>query len=341
VLETQLVSDKIFGSTENFSQPIRVLMITSEWPTKDHPEWVPFLVRQVESLQIAGVDVQVFPFRGGKNPWNYLKAWVQLRKQFLFSDYDLLHAQFGQSGLVALPAPIPVVVTFHGSDLQGYIGKHGRQTLSGKILKLMSKFIAELAKEIIVVSDDLAKEINRIPHLIPCGVDINNFSPIEKNLARKQLNWPINENIVLFIGNPDNPIKRYSLANNVINLVQKNINCSLFTVTGVKHQEMPLYLNAGDVLLVTSKHEGSPTIIKEALACNLPVVSVDVGDIRQRLKGIDGCVVCENDTPRVIAKQLERVLLKNQRTNSRAEIKDLDESLIAQRIINVYFSVLS
>src|SRR5438093_6877286 len=97
---------------------IRVLMVTSEWPTREQPNRVPFIVRQVDHLRRAGVDVEVFAFRGARNPANYLRAWADLLGRIRRGDHDLIHAQFGQSaGLAMFPKLRPLVVTYRGDDL--------------------------------------------------------------------------------------------------------------------------------------------------------------------------------------------------------------------------------
>src|SRR5437867_1751803 len=151
---------------------LRVLMITSEWPTPERPELVPFLVQRVEQLRKAGVDVEVFAFRGNKLPTNYLKAWLKLRRLYDIERFDVLDAQFGQSGLIALPATIPLVVTLHGSDLQGFAGSNGNYALAGVVLRLLSRYVVKRADEVIVVSEHLTKYLPRgLPfHVIPCGV---------------------------------------------------------------------------------------------------------------------------------------------------------------------------
>jgi len=292
---------------------------------------------------MAGVDVDIFSFRGGKNPINYLKAWLRLRRQFDFSNFDLIHAHFGQSGTVAMPAPIPVVVTFHGSDLQGDVGADGRYTASGKTLQLLSRFIAGIADQNILVAEHLANCLPpKIPyHVIPCGIDLELFEPISREQARSQLDLPLHKAIVLFVANSDNPIKRYWLAREAINLLKGQMEVELLTVCGVSHDLIPVYLSAGDALLLTSTHEGSPNVVKEALACNLPVVSVDVGDVRERIAGIEGCVLCEDYSPETIATGLAQVLQDHEHIQGREAIADLDERLVARRIVEVYKTVLS
>src|SRR5262249_36176249 len=127
--------------------PLRVLTITSEWIATGHGS--PFIARQVEFLRRAGIEVEVFAFRGAKNPINYLKAWRQLRSKLKQERYDLIHAQFGQSGLLALPKRLPLVVTFRGDDILGVNRPGRRPTLSSKFLQQLSRLVALRADAVI------------------------------------------------------------------------------------------------------------------------------------------------------------------------------------------------
>ena len=319
---------------------MRVLMLTSEWPTPQHPHWVPFLVQQVEYLRKAGVEVEVFSFRGAKNPFNYLKAWLKARKKLKEQSYDLIHAQWGQSALLALPKRLPLVITFHGSDVQGEVSANGAYTARGWLLRQGSAWGARFADEMIAVSPLLQQRIKPIQkrvHVIPGGLNLDLFQPLDQRMARRELALPPLKKLVLFGGRPEMPVKRYALAHNVIQHVRaRGIEVELIVLDKVPHAQIPLYLNACDALLLTSLHEGSPTIIKEALACNLPIVSTDVGDVRARLEPIEGCIVCADDTPQALAAALEQVLARQTRIDGRRHVLELDERLQAQKIIAVY-----
>ncbi|MEI2608567.1 MAG: glycosyltransferase [Candidatus Promineifilaceae bacterium] len=321
---------------------MRVLMITSEWPTVEHPEWAVYLVQRVKFLRQAGIEVDIFAFRGRKHPLNYLKAWWQLRQQFKLKTFDVIDAQFGQSGLVALFSPKPVVVTFHGSDLQGFIGDNGQPTLSGRILQMLSRLIARYARQRVVVSEHLLAQLpaSCSAHVIPCGLDFRLFHPMSREEARTQLSLPKDKQLILFAANPHNPIKRFHLARAAVALLPSAPQAELITVTNVPHEKMPLYMNACDVLLVTSKHEGSPMVIKEALACNLAIVATDVGDIRQRIAQVKGCFVVNEDSPECIAAALQRVLANGTRINGMETMQNLNEEILVQQMIQVYHLAL-
>jgi glycosyltransferase involved in cell wall biosynthesis len=321
----------------------RVLMVTSEWPTPQHPDWAPFIVQQVESLRREGITVDVFSFRGAQNPLNYLMAWWRLRRDHNMLQYDLIHAQFGQSGLLALQRKrLPLVVTFRGSDVEGIVGDDGRYTMQGKVLQLISRLVALYADQLIVVSQRLARFLARSDYwVIPSGIDLERFYPRQQADARSDLGLPLDQLSVLFGGNPAVAGKRFGLAQAAVDLIKEHFpNIALIAATGIPHTQMPLYMNASDVLLLTSLHEGSPNTVKEALACNLPIVSTDVGDVRERLGNVSGCIVCADDHPATVATALAQVLAVRMRVDGRNAILDLDEKLATQRVIQVYQQAL-
>lgn len=321
---------------------MEVLVITSEWPTENRPNDVPFLVQYVDALRKQGIEVDVFHFTARANPLNYIKAWFEVRKHSSWVQADILHAQWGQSAFLALFSRKPLVITFHGSDLQGIVDSRGRYSFKGKILVAMNKLLSHTADRCIVVSRRLGELLDnscRSVEVIPMGIDLHLFHRINQLVARKQLGLNQNTRYVLFISDPKRPEKRFALAQEAF--ASANIpNTELLVVSGQPYEKIPLYLNAGDLLLMTSSHEGSSVILKEALACNLPVVAVDVGDAREKLQDIAGCVVCEDDDPQTIARAITQALAYDKPINGRDSVLDLSWELIAQRTIAVYNQAL-
>ncbi len=152
---------------------------------------------------------------------------------------------------------------------------------------------------------------------------------------------PLEEKLVLFVGNPERPEKRYYLAKLVVEIVASYFPVKLILANGIPNEKMPLYMNACDVLLVTSSNEGSPNAVKEALACNLAVVSTNVGDVGQRIASIDGCALCLDDHPNIIAGELRNVLEKACRVNGREAVLHLNERLLSSKVISVYQKIFS
>jgi len=324
------------------TDPLRVLMVTSKWPTGGQPRTTHFIKRQAEFLRAAGVDVDVFHFAGGLKPWNYARAWWRVRRRLAAGAYDLVHAQFGHNGLLGLPKRLPLVVTFRGSDLLGIIGRGGRPTLAGKIGRRLSRAVARRADTVIVVSDHMTPHIPAgVPtHVIPSGLDFGLFRLIPQEPARRHLGLPTDRKLVLFAGSPEWPRKRYWLARQAMDVLTQTLPAELVVAWGVPHTDIPYYMNACDALVFTSTQEGSPNVVKEALACNLPVVSVPVGDVAARLAGVAGCELCPDERPETIAGALARVLGRNERAAGREAVNQLDERLLAQRVIEIYRSVV-
>lgn len=310
-------------------------MITSEWPTERNPEFVPFLVNEINQLRKCDVDITVFAFSGQGKIVNYLKAWVGLRRKFNINDYDLIHAQWGQSALLALPKKIPLVVTFRGSDLIGIVNENGKYAFSGNILRIISQFTAKIADKVIIVSESLKDYLPDVSYdIVSVCLDTEIFQPIEKKVARAALGMSLDEKLVLFPANPQRPEKRFQLAKEAVGLLGDNVK--IIVAKNVNHKEMPLYYNACDVMVITSSHEGSPTVVYEALACNLPIVSLNVGNVRQIIERIDGCYICEEDTPTAIANHLEIVLDKKNRIEGFSKIQQFTTKSFCEKMINIY-----
>jgi teichuronic acid biosynthesis glycosyltransferase TuaC len=145
---------------------------------------------------------------------------------------------------------------------------------------------------------------------------------------------------ILFPSNCENPIKRFDLALASVEAIRRSgIDAEVHQLQGVPHAEVPIWINASDVLLLTSAHEGSPNIVKEALACNVPVVSVDVGDIRERIQGIGGCYLALPE-PLDLATKLKAVQERPCRVNGRTTMQDLSVEAIAVRLSEFYREIL-
>jgi teichuronic acid biosynthesis glycosyltransferase TuaC len=322
--------------------PLRVLVVTSEWPSPDVPFTSPWTVQQVEFLRRAGVDVDVFSFRGARKPRNYLRAWRRLRGRLRSKRYDLVHAQHGQAGLLPWPKRLPLVVTFHGTDILGDRDAQGKLTLGGRLLQQLCRVVAGAADGVIIVSDEMRRHLPRSvrPLLLPTGVDLTAVPSVSPEEARRALRLPERTPLILFVGNPATVEKRYELAEEAVEIIACKVPAQLIVGADRPHREILMLMRACDVLIMSSRQEGSPTVVKEALACGLPVVSVPVGDVAQRIGGIDGCELCADDRPETVAAALERVLARRRRLSD-ALPEDLDEEVLTARLIAFYRSVLN
>ncbi|KLK93513.1 hypothetical protein AA309_08410 [Microvirga vignae] len=321
---------------------MRVLLLTTEYPTPDRPGAAAFLVRHVEALSKARVEIDVIHFVSRASPMNHFRAWKHMRAQLRSKTYDIVHAHFGHASMIArLQRLVPVVVTYHGSDVMGIVGSNGQYSLKGRFVSFISRLMSLLVDEVIVVSPHLGQRLPRKRyHVIPLGVDLDRFAVTPREQARDQLGWPQDSFVVLFAAlDLANPVKRFSLAQEAVRQLEDTIPVSLKTASGLKPEDIPLYMCAADVLLLTSIHEGSPTVVKEALACNLPIVCTDVGDVRDQLNGVVPGAICSSD-PAALAEGLRQVFQSGCRSNGRGKVASLAEPLVAARVIEVYWGML-
>jgi glycosyltransferase involved in cell wall biosynthesis len=323
--------------------PIRVLMVTTGWPQPGKPQTTHFIKRQAEFLRAHGATVEVFYFRGFRNPAAYLRAWIEVQQRLRRGHYDLVHAQWGQSAVTAIPKRLPLVVTFRGGDVHGIPDGKGGQRLLGHVLQAICRYVARRADAIIIVSDHMRSLLGRHDtpvHVIPSGIDFSLFRVIPRDEARRHLGVPADKRLILFAGNPASARKRHGLAQAAVDVLSRTLPAELVVTWGVSHDDMPYYMNACDAMVFTSNQEGSPNVVKEALACDLPVVSVRVGDVAARLAGVANCEVVADDAPETIAAALERVLRTGERSTGRHAVRELDENVIARGVIGVYRKVL-
>ena len=173
--------------------------------------------------------------------------------------------------------------------------------------------------------------------VIPNGVDFELFKPVEKNIAKMKVGFNDKRLHIVFIANPERSEKNYPLAKKAVELIDDSIELNI--VSNVDHDVIPYYINAADILLLTSLREGSPNVIKEAMACNCTIVSTDVGDVKEVIGNTEGCYICSYD-PEDVAKKIRKALDFGKKTDGREKIKYLDEKMIAQNITDIYSNIL-
>lgn len=317
---------------------MRVLVVTSEYPTPNFPHSGVFVAREVDFLRRAGVDVDVEHFRGAHKIRNYLAARRRVRARIRAGSYDVIHAHFGQSGLTILPTSRPLVVTFHGSDLEGIVGSRGKYLPAGVVLTRVSRLIARWADRVIVVSQSLGRRLPKgIDYtVLPMGPDLDVFKPGLQDEARRSLGLPEGVKLILFAGTKDVPRKRYWLAQRVVDLCAEDMPMELVVITGHPPPTVATYMRACDALLLTSVHEGAPTMVKESLACGLRVVSVDVGDVRETVTGVEACIVTRDDDPETLSLALKEALASQPTESARTRAESYGEEGKAAKIAAIY-----
>ena len=174
--------------------------------------------------------------------------------------------------------------------------------------------------------------------IIPNGVDLSVFKPMNKNRCLEKVRWDKNKKHILFAANPNRLEKNFMLANNAFEALNRN-DIELHTMINIDHKMVPYYMNAADVVILTSLWEGSPNVIKEAMACNRPIVSTDVGDVRNIVDKTNGCYICTNNSNDI--SQKISFALNFKETNGRLNISHLDKNEVAKKIGNIYKKIIS
>ncbi len=297
---------------------------------------------QVESLQKAGIGVQLLVLDGHARKVAYVRGLCELRRRLRERRIDLVHAHYSYAGVLARSQwKIPVVVTYHGDDLLGTVGRNGRLTRTSRLAVALGRALARVVDAAIVVNAEMARRLRPTrASIIPCAVDLELFAPAPREEARRALGLDPHKKYLLFAADPQIPVKRFPLAAEVAaHLTSEDPSIELLVVYREPQPQLCLFMNACDALIFPSFQEGSPTIVKQAMACNLPILATDVGDVRELIGGTEGCHICE---PMVFAfVDAAREVLRNpHRTNGRAAVKQLDAAAIATQVIQVYESVL-
>ena len=322
--------------------PYRVLVVTNIWPCEADPGYGSFVRAQMESLRPLGVDYDLVFINGQKSRLNYARGLREMRRRLHAGRYDLIHAHFGLAGWVArCQFQVPVVVSFMGDDVLGRPTRRGRITVYGRFLQGSSYLLARHVEGVIVKSSQMKDRLRLlVARVIPNGVDLDLFRPIDSAEARRQLGLSLDKKFVLFPYNPAEPRKRYDLIEAAVALARlQEPNLEILHARGVPPARMPLYMNAADVFVLASVFEGSPNAVKEAMATNLPVIAVDVGDVRDLLGTTPGCYLVPRQVEAITAKLID-VCRQSQRTQGRDQVSRLSLEAIARQVVSVYASVL-
>ena len=288
---------------------MRVLVFTNMYPTAAAPFYGPFVHDEVQALRKAGVEVDLYFINGRASKLNYFGMPAGFFRRMRRGRYDVVHVHHSFCGLVAtMQRAVPVVWTFHEGEISGNTKDALREQPIRRIAysKWLKRFVARRVDAIIVVAEHLRAQLGRPDAVwLPAGVDMDVFIPMDTMDARRQLGLPEGKRFVLFPSSPSRVEKRYELAKRAVELLRKSSptmhDVELLTLDNVPHDRVPLYINASELMLMTSAFEASPVTIREALACNVPVLCTDVGDARVVLEGVSGCAIVDPDPARIAA----------------------------------------
>ena len=324
---------------------MKILVLASDKGGK----FVPFIEEQIVALQQIGVEIIRYGVTG-KGIVGYLRELPALRRIIRVERPDIIHAHYGLCGLLAnLQRMVPVVTTYHGSD----INKPSIRRFSKIAMRLSAHniFVSQRNVALAFRLSPFAFRLKKRSTLLPCGVNI------PKPWSELQTQWvgqlTLNQWVqgvlskdaknILFAGAFDNKVKDPELAKEAMNELEvKGVKAKLIELKGYNRDQVNALMYNCDALLMTSKTEGSPQVIKEALACGCPIVSMDVGDVAERTSGVEGCYIVHTREPNEIAKALQEALRFTGRTSGRDRILEmsLSNEQVAQRLIKIYQSLV-
>jgi teichuronic acid biosynthesis glycosyltransferase TuaC len=319
-------------------------MVTGVYPTEQRPHAGTFIKSQVDSLIAAGLEVEVVHPQPGPTPLRYFAAIRDVLRKTLTKRFDLVHGHYGLWCFVArLQWTTPVVASFLGDDVLGTVTANGSYSKKSKVVAYLSRKLCFLVDAVIVKSEQMKKVLGgpqQKIYVVPNGVNFAQFRPIARDKARAALDWDPERYYILFGNNPNIAVKNYPLARTAVEyLRERGVEAELVVANGLPHDRVVLYMNASNALLLSSIAEGSPNVVKEAMACNIPVVSTNVGDVADVIGRTPGCSVCPPN-PAALASGLEKALHHTERTTGRADIQHLSSEIVAQRIIAIYQTVI-
>lgn len=307
-----------------------------------------FSIGQAAALTGIGIDVRVFYLESRTNPVKLLRSVFEITLEARRSDRNIIHAHFGTvtalvSACASLSSGIPLIVTFHGSDLNNTSSADGY--IRDFFQRLFSNLAAFTADSIVCVSEHVKNGLwwrRELARVVPCGIDLSLFRPIDKATCRASLGWDSSAKIIVFNNGSGSPIKRQDIVMEALEIIKRDDpDTDLKILRDLEYSRVPVYLNAADCLVLCSDNEGSPTIIKEALACNLPIVSVPVGDTPEMLRGVRNTKLVRQ-APNAIAEAVLDVVSAGRRSDGRAiAAPRFDNNRIVKELVSIYDAMLS
>ncbi|MDN5203134.1 glycosyltransferase family 4 protein [Fulvivirgaceae bacterium BMA10] len=323
----------------SFIGGMRILFISRKRPNFDI---VPFIKSQANSLIDQGMDVEHFIIDVGGIK-GYIRSISKLKKYLKDKKFDVIHGHYSYCGWVGLLAArkTPVVVSFMGADVYGSKGLEGNKRLRSFIDILIAKALEFFVQAIIVKSENLYNYVylkNKV-ELVPNGVDFDKFKPRDKNQIREKLNIDPDKKVILFLGHPTYVRKNFTLLKQAVAIAAEP-SWHILNPYPTEPENIPYYINSADVIALTSLQEGSPNVIKEAMASNCPVVSTDVGDVKEVINGTPGCYLAKYDA-HDFANKLRKALEFDNGTTGRKDIEHLEISTIAKKIIGIYSRLIN
>ena len=308
---------------------MNVLLVHSGNAVTDSSDYT-FVKEQGDALAEKGIHIYYYVVKG-KGVKGYLLSLPGLKRCIRKNGIDLIHAHYGFCGALSiLQKLVPVVITFHNGETLSWKGK------------IVSSIAARFSAYNIFVAQHIYDKLYAIPgrfSIIPCGIDMDKLPLLEKQTAIREMGLPEDRPNILFGGSFSNDRKNYPLAKEAISLLPYEVN--LIEMKGFSRSEVNKLLCGCDLFLLPTKSEGSPQVVKEALACNCPIVATGVADIPQLLEGVRNSYTTGFDAQE-IASRIKMILQDGERSDGRRKIAELklNNPQVAESLLTIYLSVL-
>ena len=287
----------------------------------------PVIDNQIRSIESKEFKIDKFPMKTS-GIISYIRWAIRLRKYVVLNDIDLIHAHYSYSGFISLISKKPVICSLMGSDI----------FLQNKFILYFTKLCSKFFWKATIVKSKGMKNIIPNSKVIPNGVDRSVFKVKNRETAKKIVKFSGKKNIIFVACNPDSYVKNLSLAKEAISLL-KDDEIKLHILSDLQAIELVDYYNAADLLLITSRSEGSPNVVKEAISCNCPVISTNVGDVKEIIKDIDSCYVVKSNPIDISEKIFKSLASKRNRIDH--SINYLSSEKISKQLLSLYSKVLN
>lgn len=313
---------------------MRILYVTNMYPWEKNPYYGIFVKEQIEGLtKYFDIEYKVIFINGKHGKQEYLKSVFTVNQELSKNRYDIIHIHYGLSGLFALfrfRKTAPIIVTLHSGDIDPRKSKHVQIFITKQLLKKSAGAII-LNEEMYQTAVKFARELVRIP----CGVNTDIFKPMPKAASSP------NTLKLVFPGSRNRWAKNFPLFMEVVELLKERqpLPVEYKVLENISRSEIARLFNETDCVLMTSHSEGSPQVIKEAMACNAGIVSTRVGDVDVLLEHVENARVEDSFSPSKLADHVLKVT-GNRKTNrnGREEIfnQQLDEEAVSRRVYAFY-----
>jgi glycosyltransferase involved in cell wall biosynthesis len=317
---------------------MKVLHITTNYPTPKYPILGIFVKEQIESLQKEGVECDIYYSNGKEHgKWKAHVASIRpVRKLLRQQKYDLIHCHHSISALILLLAGGAI----RNKCIVSYQNDPNREPGGKWVFRLLYPFF-----NIIIVKNPSEYLKKKKVIYLPNGTNSDFFIPMDKKKCKEELGWEQDKHYLLFVDSNAGrrTQKRHDRFEKVIELLsQKRKDIVPFEVTKIPREKMPVYFNACDLHIITSDFEGSPNSVKECMCCNTPVVSTDVGNVREMIGDIPGCYVTNNMDARELADCVEKIIDSQTEFKGRELFlaKGYDMKKVAHKLVELYKSII-